>query len=55
MECLFGPLGILYGFTKIIMDKFSEQQTSPRGLLVDDQLKLKGSDNIYALGDCTFH
>lgn len=42
------------GFTKIIMDKFSEQQTSPRGLLVDDQLKLKGSDNIYALGDCTF-
>ncbi|KAI5950930.1 NDE1 [Candida jiufengensis] len=41
-------------FTHIIMDKIEAQKDAKRGLLVDDHLKLKGSNNIYALGDCTF-
>ncbi|CCD24982.1 NADH-ubiquinone reductase (H(+)-translocating) NDE2 NDAI_0E01660 [Naumovozyma dairenensis CBS 421] len=33
-----------------------EEQTSPRGLLINNQLQLLGfEDSIFALGDCTFH
>ncbi|CAK7893794.1 external NADH-ubiquinone oxidoreductase 1, mitochondrial [[Candida] anglica] len=37
-----------------ITSKIDEQKNARRGLLVDDKLLLDGSDNIYALGDCTF-
>ncbi|KAF8528463.1 NDE2, mitochondrial external NADH dehydrogenase [Hysterangium stoloniferum] len=36
-----------------LMTKLSEHQTNKRGLVVDDNLAIKGSDSIYALGDCT--
>ncbi|KAI3404832.2 hypothetical protein KGF56_002349 [Candida oxycetoniae] len=41
-------------FTSLLMSKIDKQKTAKRGLLVDDYLKVIGSDNIYALGDCTF-
>ncbi|CAI5756005.1 unnamed protein product [Candida verbasci] len=41
-------------FTHLLMSKIPEQQKAKRGFLIDDYLKVKGTDNIYALGDCTF-
>ncbi|KAH3675489.1 hypothetical protein WICPIJ_009348, partial [Wickerhamomyces pijperi] len=40
--------------TRSLADKITEQKTARRGLLVDENLKLDGASNIYALGDCTF-
>ena len=40
--------------TKNLASKIIEQKTARRGLLVDECMKLDGSDSIYALGDCTF-
>lgn len=37
-----------------LISKVEEQKNARRGLLVDDKLLLDGSNNIYALGDCTF-
>lgn len=34
--------------------KIDEQRNARRGLLVDERLLVDGTDNIYALGDCTF-
>lgn len=40
--------------TKKLSSKIIEQSSARRGLLIDDYLKLDGSDSIFALGDCTF-
>lgn len=37
-----------------LISKIDEQKNARRGLLVNDHLLLDGSNNIYALGDCTF-
>ncbi|ODQ81035.1 hypothetical protein BABINDRAFT_33674 [Babjeviella inositovora NRRL Y-12698] len=39
---------------KKLSTKLPEQKNATRGLLVDDYMRLQGSTNIYALGDCTF-
>jgi len=36
---------------KAILNEFPEEQTNRRALLTDEFMKLKGSDNIYAIGD----
>eukprot|EP01099_Mayorella_cantabrigiensis_P001099 TRINITY_DN1453_c0_g2_i1.p1 TRINITY_DN1453_c0_g2~~TRINITY_DN1453_c0_g2_i1.p1 ORF type:complete len:361 (-),score=92.29 TRINITY_DN1453_c0_g2_i1:20-1102(-) len=36
---------------KTILNEFPEEQTNRRALLTDEFMKLKGSDNIYAIGD----
>ncbi|KAI5953466.1 hypothetical protein KGF54_002838 [Candida jiufengensis] len=41
-------------FTRDLMSKIDEQKNAKRGLLIDEYLKVDGTDNIYALGDCTF-
>ena len=41
-------------FTRDLMSKIEDQKNAKRGLLIDEFLKVDGSDNIYALGDCTF-
>ncbi|KAJ2163197.1 NADH:ubiquinone oxidoreductase [Coemansia sp. RSA 552] len=54
------PYGLLVWATGIkaqpivnrIREQFAEGQTSPRGLLVDEYLRVKGARNIWALGDC---
>ncbi|GMM36521.1 NADH-ubiquinone reductase (H(+)-translocating) [Saccharomycopsis crataegensis] len=56
------PYGLLVWATgnatrEVITDLFKkipEQANARRGLLLDDYLKVQGSDDIYALGDCTF-
>ncbi|AGO12730.1 AaceriADR262Cp [[Ashbya] aceris (nom. inval.)] len=57
------PYGVLVWATgnaprdvsKSLMAKL-DQQTSPRGLLINDKLQLLGAeDSIYAMGDCTFY
>ncbi len=56
------PYGVLVWATgnatrEIITDLFKkipDQATARRGLLLDEYLKVKGTDSIYALGDCTF-
>eukprot|EP00834_Sanchytrium_tribonematis_P001586 NODE_40_length_35084_cov_0.543519.p10 type:complete len:371 gc:universal NODE_40_length_35084_cov_0.543519:12998-11886(-) len=56
------PYGILIWATgntarpliKNLMDLQPQEQTSRRGLQVDDFLRVKGFDDIFALGDCTF-
>lgn len=35
-----------------VLQKKWREQTNPRALLVDQYLRLRGSDNIFALGDC---
>ncbi|KAK6199351.1 NADH dehydrogenase [Scheffersomyces amazonensis] len=40
--------------TRDLISKVEEQKNARRGLLVDERLLLDGSDNIFALGDCTF-
>ncbi|WPK25380.1 hypothetical protein PUMCH_002692 [Australozyma saopauloensis] len=37
-----------------LSSKIDEQKNARRGLLVDDKLLVDGSNNIFALGDCTF-
>lgn len=39
---------------KQLASQIEEQKNARRGLLVDERLLLDGTDNIYALGDCTF-
>lgn len=39
--------------TRGLMSKLPNHQNNRRGLLVDDHLRLLGTDGIYALGDCT--
>jgi len=39
--------------TKDLLAKLPEYQTNKRGILVDDHLRMLGTDGIYALGDCT--
>lgn len=41
-------------FTHDLISKVDAQKNARRGLLVDQHLKVDGTDNIYALGDCTF-
>ena len=41
-------------FTHVLMDKIDAQKNAKRGFLIDKYLKLQGSSNIFALGDCTF-
>ena len=36
-----------------LIAKVDEQKNARRGLLVDERLKVDGTDNIFALGDCT--
>lgn len=40
---------------KLLQSKIEEQKNARRGLLINDQLVLQGAQNIFALGDCTFH
>ncbi|CAH2351565.1 external NADH-ubiquinone oxidoreductase 1, mitochondrial [[Candida] railenensis] len=37
-----------------LSSKLDEQKNARRGLLVDERLLVDGTNNIYALGDCTF-
>lgn len=37
-----------------LTSSIEEQKNARRGLLVDDRLLVDGTDNIFALGDCTF-
>jgi NADH:ubiquinone reductase (non-electrogenic) len=40
--------------TRTIMSTLKEFQTDRRGLLVDGNLRVKGTKNIFAIGDCAF-
>ncbi|ODV81050.1 FAD/NAD(P)-binding domain-containing protein [Suhomyces tanzawaensis NRRL Y-17324] len=40
--------------TRNLTSQIEEQKNARRGLLVDDRLLVDGTNNIYALGDCTF-
>lgn len=42
------------GIVRSLISKIDEQRNAKRGLLVDDRLLVDGTNNIYALGDCTF-
>lgn len=37
-----------------LMSKVEEQKNARRGLLINENLLVDGTDNIFALGDCTF-
>ncbi|KAG5651896.1 hypothetical protein H0H81_006977 [Sphagnurus paluster] len=39
--------------TQDLMAKFPQEQTNRRGIVVDDYLRMKGADGIYAIGDCS--
>ncbi|ODV87916.1 hypothetical protein CANARDRAFT_26093 [[Candida] arabinofermentans NRRL YB-2248] len=41
-------------FTKLMFKKIAEQNTARRGLLVDENLKVNGTENVFAIGDCAF-
>lgn len=41
-------------FVRTLMSKVAEQKNARRGLLVNGKLLVDGTDNIFALGDCTF-
>ncbi|KAI0696619.1 NADH dehydrogenase [Cytidiella melzeri] len=43
----------LRGVTRELMAKVPEEQTNRRGLTVDESLRMKGADGIFAIGDCT--
>lgn len=58
------PYGVLVWATgnaptqlaKKMMNDLKEEQTSPRGLLINDRLQMLGAeDSVFAIGDCTFH
>lgn len=40
--------------TRKLMSRLKTDQNSPRGILVDDYMRIKGANDIYAIGDCTF-
>ena len=42
------------GIVRSLISKIDEQRNAKRGLLVDDRLLVDGTNNTYALGDCTF-
>lgn len=42
------------GIVRSLFSKIDEQRNAKRGLLVDERLLVDGTNNIYALGDCTF-
>ncbi|ODV98169.1 hypothetical protein PACTADRAFT_654 [Pachysolen tannophilus NRRL Y-2460] len=56
------PYGVLVWATgngprqliKDLSTQIDAQKTARRGLLVDEFLKLEGTDGVFALGDCTF-
>ncbi|KAF9113370.1 NADH:ubiquinone oxidoreductase [Mortierella sp. AM989] len=37
-----------------MMARLKHAQTSPRGILVDDFMRVAGTNDMYAIGDCTF-
>lgn len=37
-----------------LMARIKEGQTSPRGLIIDDYMRIVGAQDIYAIGDCAF-
>ncbi|KAG0008496.1 NADH:ubiquinone oxidoreductase [Entomortierella chlamydospora] len=37
-----------------MMARLKHTQTSPRGILVDNYMRVAGANDIYAIGDCTF-
>ncbi|KAI8602454.1 pyridine nucleotide-disulfide oxidoreductase-domain-containing protein [Dissophora ornata] len=37
-----------------LMARIKDGQSSPRGLLVDDYMRVSGAQDMYAIGDCTF-
>ncbi|KAG0304433.1 NADH:ubiquinone oxidoreductase [Dissophora globulifera] len=37
-----------------LMKRLKSGQTSPRGLLIDDYMRVAGAQDMYAIGDCTF-
>lgn len=39
--------------TRDLMAKLPEDQANKRGITVDDHLRMKGSRDIFAIGDCT--
>ncbi|KAF5381668.1 hypothetical protein D9615_005464 [Tricholomella constricta] len=39
--------------TKDLMARLPADQTNRRGIIVDDYLRMKGTDGIYAIGDCS--
>ncbi|PSR76382.1 hypothetical protein PHLCEN_2v8478 [Hermanssonia centrifuga] len=39
--------------TRDLMAKLPEQQTNRRGITVDESLRMKGANGIFAIGDCT--
>ncbi|CAE6500683.1 unnamed protein product [Rhizoctonia solani] len=39
--------------TRKLMEHFPEHQTNKRGITVDDFLRMRGADGIFAVGDCT--
>ncbi|KAH3668629.1 hypothetical protein OGAPHI_002383 [Ogataea philodendri] len=41
-------------FTTGLFKKIEGQAGARRGLLVDENLKVKGTENVYAVGDCAF-
>ncbi|KAG7880412.1 hypothetical protein KL905_002386 [Ogataea polymorpha] len=41
-------------FTNHLISKIEAQAGARRGLLVDENLKVKGTENVYAIGDCAF-
>ena len=39
--------------TRDLMAKLPEEQVNRRGITVDESLRMKGADGIFAIGDCT--
>lgn len=40
--------------TKSLFAQIPEQNEARRGLFVDEHMKVKGTDNLFAIGDCSF-
>ncbi|KAI0788993.1 NADH dehydrogenase [Irpex lacteus] len=43
----------LRGVTRELMAKLPAEQTNRRGITVDESLRMKGADGVFAIGDCT--
>lgn len=43
----------LRGVTRDLMAKLPADQTNRRGITVDESLRMKGADGVFAIGDCT--